>query len=72
MVEPIQGEAGVKIPDDGYLRGVRELCSKYKVRALLWFFLSMDHLYSVLKKNMDILEPNFQDQKKLQTETLVL
>lgn len=72
MVEPIQGEAGVKIPDDGYLRGVRELCSKYKVRALLWFFLSMDHLYSVLKKNMDILEPNFQDQKKLQTETQVL
>ena len=72
MVEPIQGEAGVKIPDDGYLRGVRELCSKYKVRALLWFFLSIDHLYSVLKKKMDILEPNFQDQKKLQTETLVL
>ena len=72
MVEPIQGEAGVKIPDDGYLRGVRELCSKYKVRALLWFFLSMDRLHSVLKKNMDILEPNFQDQKKLQTETLVL
>ena len=31
MVEPIQGEAGVKIPDDGYLRGVRELCSKYNV-----------------------------------------
>lgn len=28
-------------------------------------FLSKDHLYSVLKKNMDILEPNFQDQKKL-------
>ena len=72
MVEPIQGEAGVKIPDDGYLRGVRELCSKYKVRALLWFFLSIDHLYSVLKKKMDILEPNFQDQKKLQTETQVL
>ena len=72
MVEPIQGEAGVKIPDDGYLRGVRELCSKYKVRALLWFFLSIDHLYSVLKKKMDILEPNFQDQKKLQTENQVL
>lgn len=31
MVEPIQGEAGVKIPDDGYLKGVRELCSKYSV-----------------------------------------
>ena len=36
-------------------------------------FLSIDHLYSVLKKkNMDILERNFQDQKKLQTETQVL
>lgn len=31
MVEPIQGEAGVKIPDNGYLQGVRELCSKYNV-----------------------------------------
>nr|CAD7194653.1 unnamed protein product [Timema douglasi] len=33
MVEPIQGEAGVVVPDDGYLSGVRELCSKYNV---LW------------------------------------
>ena len=31
MVEPIQGEAGVVIPDDGYLYGVRELCTKYNV-----------------------------------------
>lgn len=31
MVEPIQGEAGVKVPDDGYLQGVRALCSKYQV-----------------------------------------
>eukprot|EP01024_Parvocaulis_polyphysoides_P015958 TRINITY_DN17069_c0_g2_i1.p1 TRINITY_DN17069_c0_g2~~TRINITY_DN17069_c0_g2_i1.p1 ORF type:complete len:466 (+),score=88.34 TRINITY_DN17069_c0_g2_i1:304-1701(+) len=31
MVEPIQGEAGVVIPDDGYLKGVRELCDKYNV-----------------------------------------
>ncbi|SKA19323.1 ornithine--oxo-acid transaminase [Sediminibacterium ginsengisoli] len=31
MVEPIQGEAGVVIPHDGYLRGVRELCSRYNV-----------------------------------------
>lgn len=29
--EPIQGEAGVIIPDDNYLRGVRELCSEYRV-----------------------------------------
>ena len=33
MVEPIQGEAGVIVPDDGYLAGVRALCSKYNV---LW------------------------------------
>ena len=31
MFEPIQGEAGVVIPDDGYLRGVRELCTRHKV-----------------------------------------
>ena len=31
MVEPIQGEAGVIIPDEGYLTGVRSLCSKYNV-----------------------------------------
>ncbi|XP_071051581.1 ornithine aminotransferase, mitochondrial-like [Onthophagus taurus] len=33
MVEPIQGEAGIVIPDEGYLKGVRDLCSKYNV---LW------------------------------------
>lgn len=31
MVEPIQGEAGVVVPNEGYLKGVRELCSKYNV-----------------------------------------
>ena len=31
MVEPIQGEAGVVVPDEGYLRGVRALCTKYNV-----------------------------------------
>ncbi|MCU0361018.1 MAG: ornithine--oxo-acid transaminase [Bacteroidia bacterium] len=31
MVEPIQGEAGVVVPDEGYLKGVRDLCTKYKV-----------------------------------------
>ena len=33
MVEPIQGEAGVVVPDEGYLKGIRELCDKYNV---LW------------------------------------
>lgn len=31
MVEPIQGEAGVVVPDHGYLTKVRELCTKYNV-----------------------------------------
>jgi ornithine--oxo-acid transaminase len=31
MVEPIQGEAGVVVPDAGYLSKVRELCSTYNV-----------------------------------------
>ncbi|XP_016843749.2 ornithine aminotransferase, mitochondrial [Nasonia vitripennis] len=33
MVEPIQGEAGVVVPKEGYLRGVRDICTKNKV---LW------------------------------------
>jgi len=31
MVEPIQGEAGVIVPDDGYLRGAKEICEKHNV-----------------------------------------
>jgi ornithine--oxo-acid transaminase len=31
MVEPIQGEAGVVIPSDGYLKGIRDLCNHYNV-----------------------------------------
>lgn len=31
MVEPIQGEAGVVVPNDGYLKGVRDLCNEYNV-----------------------------------------
>jgi ornithine--oxo-acid transaminase len=31
MLEPIQGEAGVVVPDEGYLTRVRELCTQYNV-----------------------------------------
>ncbi|MBS1572420.1 MAG: ornithine--oxo-acid transaminase [Bacteroidetes bacterium] len=31
LVEPIQGEAGVYVPDNGYLKGVSELCKKYNI-----------------------------------------
>jgi ornithine--oxo-acid transaminase len=31
MVEPVQGEAGVIIPEKGYLKKVREICNKHNV-----------------------------------------
>lgn len=31
LVEPIQGEAGVYVPSDGYLRKAKELCDRYNV-----------------------------------------
>ncbi len=31
MVEPIQGEAGVVLPNEGYLTGIRKLCTQYNV-----------------------------------------
>lgn len=31
MVEPIQGEAGIYIPEEGYLKGIQSLCKKHNV-----------------------------------------
>jgi len=31
LFEPIQGEAGVVVPDDGYYKGIRALCTEYNV-----------------------------------------
>jgi ornithine--oxo-acid transaminase len=35
MVEPIQGEAGVKIPPSGYLKAAREICTRRNVILIL-------------------------------------
>jgi ornithine--oxo-acid transaminase len=29
IVEPVQSEAGVKVPDEGYLKGAQDLCRRY-------------------------------------------
>lgn len=31
LIEPIQGEAGVFVPDDGYLKNVAEICNEFNV-----------------------------------------
>jgi len=35
MLEPIQGEGGVKLPDQNYLKGVRELCNENNLLLIL-------------------------------------
>ena len=35
LFEPIQGEAGVNIPPEGFLRRVREICTKYNILMVL-------------------------------------
>ncbi|RZC32511.1 ornithine aminotransferase, mitochondrial, partial [Asbolus verrucosus] len=57
MVEPIQGEAGVVVPDDGYLKGVRALCSKHKV---LWI---ADEIQTGLGRTGKRLAVDYEDVK---------
>lgn len=35
MLEPIQGEGGVNVPDPGYLKAVRELCDRHGLLLIL-------------------------------------
>lgn len=35
MLEPIQGEGGINVPDHGYLAKVRELCNRHKLLFIL-------------------------------------
>ncbi|CAB3230656.1 unnamed protein product [Arctia plantaginis] len=57
MVEPIQGEAGTIIPDEGYLKKVRELCTKYNV---LWI---ADEVQTGLGRTGKLLAVHHEDVK---------
>ncbi len=63
MVEPIQGEAGVVIPDDGYLKKVRALCTKYNV-----LFIA-DEIQTGLCRTGKLLACNYED---VQPDILIL
>lgn len=49
LFEPIQGEAGIKVPDEGYLRKVRDLCDKYNV------IMCTDEIQTGLGRTGDVL-----------------
>ena len=55
MVEPIQGEAGVIIPPDGYLKNVREICTKNNVVLIL------DEIQTGLGRTGKILAEEHED-----------
>lgn len=57
MVEPIQGEAGVVVPDEGYLKKVRELCTKYNV-----LFIA-DEVQTGLARTGRMLAVDYEDVK---------
>lgn len=57
MMEPIQGEAGVVVPSDGYLRGVREACSRHNV---LWI---ADEVQTGLARTGRMLAVDYEDVK---------
>ena len=57
MVEPIQGEAGVVVPDDGYLAGGRSLCTKYNV-----LFIA-DEVQTGIARTGRMLATDFEDAR---------
>eukprot|EP00099_Drosophila_melanogaster_P021829 NP_649139.1 ornithine aminotransferase precursor [Drosophila melanogaster] len=63
MVEPIQGEAGVVVPSDGYLKKVRELCTKYNV---LWI---ADEVQTGLARTGKLLAVDYE---QVQPDILIL
>ena len=57
LVEPIQGEAGAKVPDDGYLRKTYELCKKHNV-----LFIA-DEIQTGIARTGKMLACDYEDVK---------
>jgi ornithine--oxo-acid transaminase len=57
LIEPIQGEAGVFVPADGYLKAAETLCRKYNV------LLMMDEIQTGLARTGKMLASNYENVK---------
>ena len=57
LVEPIQGEAGAKVPDDGYLRKSYELCKKHNVLYIA------DEIQTGIARTGKLLACDFEEVK---------
>ncbi|MBI1223029.1 MAG: ornithine--oxo-acid transaminase [Bacteroidetes bacterium] len=57
MFEPIQGEAGVVVPDEGYLKGVRRICSENNVLMIA------DEVQTGIGRTGKILACDYEDVK---------
>ncbi len=57
MVEPIQGEAGVVVPDEGYLAGVRKLCTENNV-----LFIA-DEVQTGIARTGKMLATDYEDSR---------
>jgi len=55
MVEPIQGEAGIVLPPEGYLRQVREICDRHNV------LLVCDEVQTGLGRTGKLLASHWED-----------
>ncbi|BDD10661.1 ornithine--oxo-acid transaminase [Fulvitalea axinellae] len=54
-VEPIQGEAGVHVPSEGYLKGAEELCKKHNV------LLMMDEIQTGVARTGRMMASDWED-----------
>ena len=55
LAEPIQAEAGVFVPDDGYLKAVRQLCTQYNV-----LFIA-DEIQTGIARSGKLLAVNYEE-----------